>query len=680
MLAEARLPQELAGLLGDVFGAGAFLVLALLLVLGWGRLRRATPIGTLLIAAALASAIWAASEVAADLAAGARIWPEVLAPIHIVGWLAVSAIVACSSRVLSRPMLGLGAALALPAGALAVGGPPLGQAAAAQIGTILLATMGILLVIGLYQLSGPGRRWGLKYLCLAVGGLAAYELALAACAMLALPLQAPLQDARVAASGLAVPLLAVAVARNPTWACDLHVSRPVAAGGFVLTAATLFLTGVLLLASFLRHWLGATGDMLAVLLACAGLLLLGTLLLSGRFWSGLRTILNRHFFSYRYDYRDLWLRFIAVMSERRHTGTPTLAERVLAAVADTVDATGAALWLADARDRLCLEAEFNLTAPAEPVADEKRLAAGLKAGDGMLVLTHARAMSDGSGVSPALLAVEHAWLLLPLVHVDRRIGIMVLGRRRVERSLEWEDRALLRTLGRAAASYLAEERAERALHEVRAYEGYSRRTAHVVHDLKHLAGTLTLLHANALRHGGNPAFLADLLDGLASVAAQAQGLVGRTRTVRPGGTASTDVAKLLTRLLEERSEQPPRLLTPLPSLYVPVPDTELASALNHLIDNGFEAVADGGEVRVSLREAGPLAIIEVSDSGHGMTRAFVREQLWQPFVTTKRDGLGLGVASARTVAERAGGRLEIDTAPRRGTTMRLLLPRSEVAA
>jgi two-component system C4-dicarboxylate transport sensor histidine kinase DctB len=96
-----------------------------------------------------------------------------------------------------------------------------------------------------------------------------------------------------------------------------------------------------------------------------------------------------------------------------------------------------------------------------------------------------------------------------------------------------------------------------------------------------------------------------------------------------------------------------------------------------LIDNGFEATRELGPVELRLRAERGVAVIEVHDGGPGMPAGGDGEPPFQPFVTTKPDGLGLGLVAARDLVESLGGRLEVESRPGQGTTARIVLPRFE---
>jgi signal transduction histidine kinase len=94
----------------------------------------------------------------------------------------------------------------------------------------------------------------------------------------------------------------------------------------------------------------------------------------------------------------------------------------------------------------------------------------------------------------------------------------------------------------------------------------------------------------------------------------------------------------------------------------------------NLIGNAADAMEDGGQVGIVASVAGDRMVITVTDSGCGMTDE-IRRRAFEPFYTSgKKGGTGLGMAIAARIIEAHEGAVEIDSAPGRGTTIRILLP------
>ena len=112
-----------------------------------------------------------------------------------------------------------------------------------------------------------------------------------------------------------------------------------------------------------------------------------------------------------------------------------------------------------------------------------------------------------------------------------------------------------------------------------------------------------------------------------------------------------------------------------------VAEGEIREALTNLVFNALDAMPAGGTLGFSTREGVngeglPAVMLEVSDSGIGMDEP-TRRRCLEPFFTTKGDrGTGLGLAMVYGMLQRHGGSIEIDSAPGRGTTMRLVFPQA----
>lgn len=100
----------------------------------------------------------------------------------------------------------------------------------------------------------------------------------------------------------------------------------------------------------------------------------------------------------------------------------------------------------------------------------------------------------------------------------------------------------------------------------------------------------------------------------------------------------------------------------------------LREALTNLIFNAVDALPDGGTIRLSARREPTAVIVEVADSGCGMTEE-VQSRIFEPFFTTKGErGTGLGLAQVFGAVRQHDGDIRVESAPGKGTTFRLALP------
>ena len=93
----------------------------------------------------------------------------------------------------------------------------------------------------------------------------------------------------------------------------------------------------------------------------------------------------------------------------------------------------------------------------------------------------------------------------------------------------------------------------------------------------------------------------------------------------------------------------------------------------NLIMNALQATAPGGRVVVRTMRENERAISEVADSGVGIPPERV-DTIFDDFVTTKKRGLGLGLAISRKIVEQLDGTIAVTSEVGRGTTFRLTFP------
>ncbi|WP_068075895.1 XrtA/PEP-CTERM system histidine kinase PrsK [Novosphingobium lentum] len=547
---------------------------------------------------------------------------------------------------------------------------------------LLVVTGALVLVHNLYAGTMPALRGGLRWTCVALALLWGYDLNYYTVGYLDNVVPRELSALRGLAAIAFSGLLAAGSLRGRA---DMRFSpsRTVAFQSLSLLVIGLYLIVMVGAAESLSWMGGDVGQLTQLGFAFAMTVLCLLALPSGRLRSWLKVTVSKHFFQHRYDYRSEWQRFTRTIG-RGGTSALPLHERVVQAVADITDSSSGLLLVTADRGELVLASRWQwrtIDVPAEAMPPQ---AATYFERDGFIVdLDELRAGTDHRGetaiVPRWLVDDDSAWALVPLLHFDRLVGLVVLGRPAVARKLDWEDFDLLRVVGQQLASYLAEHAGQVALLEASRFDEFNRRIAFVMHDIKNLASQLSLLSRNAERHADNPAFRSDMLVTLHSAADKLNTLLARLSRYGSSAVARfeqidpSEVARsVATRYVGP--EGPQVYVTDRPDCAIVAHRETLEQVLMHLIQNAIDASQNGMPVIVTIGADGLHGCIEVIDTGCGMSAEFVRNKLFKPFVSTKPGGFGIGAFEARELVKAMRGRLDVESREGLGSRFVVRLP------
>ncbi|GAB3407538.1 PEP-CTERM system histidine kinase PrsK [Massilia agilis] len=541
---------------------------------------------------------------------------------------------------------------------------------------VVFAVYGMLLVEQVYRNKSAQERWAIKFACLGIGGMFAYDFYLYSHTMLFRETHPDVWAARGVVNALTVPLLAVSVGRSKSWSTPLAVSRRVMFHSAALFGSAIYLLAMGSAGYYLRFFGGSWGTVMQVTFLFGALVLLAGILFSGAFRSWLKVFISKHFYRYNYDYREEWMRFTRTLSEPG----PGLAERAIEAVAALVESPGGVLW--QRRDGGAFEpvAYWHVPAVSAREPDASPFCQFLESTQWVVDLHEcARHPERYEGLAlPAWVeSFPRGWLVVPLVLQGKLFGFVLLQNARSPVKLNWEVIDLLGIAGSQAASYLAQQDAANALMVARQFESFNRMSTFVVHDLKNLVAQLSLMNANAERHRDNPEFQRDMQETVSysvqkmKLLLQKLGRAGRPENPEP---LAVDQVVRQAVALKAAFEPRPRLEINSTGLYVLADRERLERVVGHLIQNAIEATPRNGEVVIRVGASGAGVLVEIADTGAGMSEEFIRERLFKPFESTKSAGMGIGVFESREYIIELGGSLEVTSKPTQGTTFKVVLP------
>ena len=299
---------------------------------------------------------------------------------------------------------------------------------------------------------------------------------------------------------------------------------------------------------------------------------------------------------------------------------------------------------------------------------------------------------------------QHARMCIAtaLVLREQVVGVLYLDRAEAAGSFSAEDAALLEALANQVpvaielADALRErDRLQQHLRQAQKMEAIGRLAGGIAHDFNNVLTTIDLAAASLAMQVAPGCTLEDLeeiRDAARRGADLTQQLLmfARGKTALPRSIELQEVVRSLSTTLQRLVRREGRLVIDLGDEPLPLlaDRSQLERALMNLCKNASEALPEGGEVRVRLRRCGaeeralPIAlapdaqyaVLEVADTGSGMTED-VRAHLFEPFFTTKgRGGTGLGLANVYAIVQQCGGVIDVSSEPGQGSLFRIFLP------
>lgn len=671
--------------------------LLFLAFLAWtGRMPRGTPLSSaLFVGALLATALWAGAQ-SLGQSGGEIGWRAAAALLDLARygmWLAFLYTLVGAMRegespqapaVLRWVIVGaLAGALLLQGFRTALGAVDMPPSRLVLLVLLALPLLGLLLLEQLFRNLGEDPLWLAKPVSIGLALVFAFDIYMWSQALLFGQADADTIGARGPVHILAVPFLLIAARRRADWIARLQVSRTAVFHSATLVLAGLYLLFVSSLGYYVRFFGGTWGRGLQLSLLFAALAVLVAFSVSGSLRAWLRVFVGKHFFSYRFDYREEWLRFTAILSTR---GSPhEIGRLIVRGLADMVECPGGSLWTrADPEGPFRQTTRWNTShvEGQEPVdsafCDFLRRTGWVIDLDQLQASPH---LYEGLALPGWLDGAPRPWLIVPLLAGDELLGFVLLAHPRTRIEVNWEVLDLLKTASRQAAGHLAQMQATEALLESRKFEAFNRMSAFVVHDLKNIVTQLSLMLKNAERLHDNREFQADMLLTVESSLARMRRLMLQLREGTPAAGTSIGVELVpIARKLQALAKARGRELEArqIERIATRGHEDRLERVLGHLVHNALDATEAGGRVWMTVQRESGQVRIEVGDTGEGMTEEFVQTRLFKPFSSTKGSGMGVGTFESAQYVRELGGSIHVSSRPGAGTTITVHLPLFEI--
>ncbi len=555
------------------------------------------------------------------------------------------------------------------------------------IGWIIWGFILLALVIGLSQLEQILRlardplRFQMKFVVIGLGGLAGISIAQAS-QLLLLPVwsEANTWVGGVAAC-LSLSLIAWGLAR---WRLhDLGQKVQVSHQALYTSLTFLCVGGYLILVGIVAELIKGTGweigEALGALLVFVSGMGLVVVIVSRAARAELQRFVSRNFFRTKYDYRQKWLDVTDTFSAC--DDSQQIWDRYLEWLVRTFGAPRVTIW-----KRFDVDGQYhqirtvNSEEPPPAIVESHVFIQYMRVHTTPFEID---GIGDESEGLTQFLQQTEAHICVPLVTSEEKLlGFCTLSRELHDRRYDHDDFDLLRAMTHHVTMLLVQFQLLEERNVTAKWEAVHKFSGFYLHDLKNLASSLSMVVQNADQYGDDPEFQVSamrtvritsqrMMDLMAKLANQSKGLdTNSERNVQP-----VDMNVLIHETLESLNGAGCR-----PSFQegsdiplLPLQVEPMKQVLLNVILNARQAMDDKGAIDIFTRVDGHDLKIEIVDSGPGIPMNRL-ENLFKPFESSKKTGLGVGLFQCKQMVEDNHGKIHIESEEGHGTKVILTFP------
>lgn len=525
-------------------------------------------------------------------------------------------------------------------------------------------------------------RYQLKFVLIGLGGFAGFEIVQSS-QLLFYPMWKP-EYALVGsiAAMLSTGLIAFGLGR---WHMQdlgqrLSLSPQVLSVSFTFVFVGFYLIAAGVLAEGIKQTGWARRDALVMLLLFVAGVGLVVVLSSRQVRAELRVYISRHFYRSKFDYRLKWLELAEKFSTSH--STDSILDQFLHILSGTFGAAKVSIWLEYEADKQFHQVRsINTAPPPDPLQATHPIVMMLKEKGEPVQLPE---NPDGTRHTlDAFQLATQAVVCVPLqVSPGQVMGFVTLSQDLQGRNYDKDDFDLLRAMAHHVAMLLAQVNLMEERTSAAKWEAVHRVSTFYMHDLKNLASGLSLVVQNAEVYGQDQDFQASAMRTVGSTAQRMLALISKlsARSKIPGdefpqSLQRADVNALIRETLESLNGKSceSRFIAGSGLPCVSVLPEQFKQVVLNVILNAQQAMKERGVIEIKTERDGELVMVSVKDDGMGIPSSQLRS-LFQPFRTTKKGGLGVGLYECKKIIEQYKGSIQVNSQEGKGTQVLIRLP------
>lgn len=537
------------------------------------------------------------------------------------------------------------------------------------------------IVVNLVQLentlrsSSGSKRWAIKYMIFGVGSILAFLIYLSTQALLFSSVDGRMFPIRSVVVAISVSMMAVFIVKHRLLDVDIFVSRYFVYNSVTVLAVGLYLLAVGLITEGIRYFELPDNGFFSTIFIFISVLFLIILLFAAALRRKAQLFINRHFYKHKYEFRDKWMETVEKITPQR--SAKEVSDTFIDLISETMFPSAVHLWVFDPASKT-----YAHCGKGAPPAGVERLSMDspfLSAVKERLSPFSAEEAKGGPGFE--LFSRTGTVICSPLVAGGEVTGFILLGPDRTGARYIQDDNELLKAISTQAAVQIKEITLLEELTATKEMEAFSRMSSFIMHDLKNLTNSLSLISQNARNNMDNPEFQRDTIKTIDGTVSRMKSVIERLSNLpkelelkKQPTDACEFIEKSLMKLVipAEKDIKLKKNLAACPPVLIDPEAFEMV--ILNLILNAYEAIQASGEISLSAFSEGGRVCLTVSDNGRGMTDEFVATSLFKPFKSTKRNGLGIGLYQCKSIVEAHEGSIEVKSTPGAGTSFSIKLP------
>ena len=532
--------------------------------------------------------------------------------------------------------------------------------------------------------SSGTKRWQIKYIIFGVGSIFVFFIYFSTQVLLFSTIEMYMIPAISAVILISVSIITLFIVRHRLLDIDIFISRYVVYNSATVLIVGFYLLAVGIIAEAIKY-LGIPSDKFFItIFVFSSILVLLILSFTSTLRRKTQLFINRHFYKHKYEFRDKWMESIEKLGSSRSIEETHGALTKM--ISETMGAKEIYLWLHDPLIQKYRLTNKKMEMDHKNIGDDHPILQKIR--ENMFPFIMNDFQREGSELNQinkeinALASATGTVLCAPLVANKDIIGFVLQGEDFSGEPYRKDDFELLSAITTQAAVQIKKIGLAQDLMAAKEIEAFHRLSTFIMHDLKNLTNSLSLVSQNAKDHLQNPEFQKDAIKTVENTVSKMKVLMNKLSSVSKTidvNKEKVNLKKLVhqvimkMRLNEAKNVVVTNETDSVP--YVLVDPEAMEMVFLNLLTNAYDAITEQGVIKVMASLKEKTVTIIISDNGVGMSREFIEKSLFQPFKSTKKDGFGIGLCHCKAVIEAHGGNIEVESEKGVGTTFSVKLPK-----